>query len=290
MLMYIFKHKLAQGGFGTVFCAKRSTDGNEVAIKRGHGWNDKEGVDTYLLRELQILKKIASVHGVVHLMDVFHVSGDLCLVFPLATRSIYDALKQQDIKPWLWTRDLLSGLHALHEAGIVHRDISPGNLLLFEDNLKISDFGMAIDKRMINNDFDGEYITTPEFRAPELVTEAPYSSAVDVWSAGCIIWQLFTGSSKPLIAAPRWTEKDFDRPKRDRIQEHLEKMKEHVNLMSFPCKYEKELNQAMKTPTKSSKMKGLSGDVRLLLALCLMPDPMSRPTTRAILKSLSTFV
>jgi serine/threonine protein kinase len=288
--MYSFHHRLADGGFGIVYSASRHSDGRIVAIKRSHGWPKNEGVDPASLREVQILKKVSKVSGVVHLMDVFYYKEDLCLVFPMAHRSLHTALKLQEIKPWNWTRDLLSGLHALHEAGVVHRDIKPGNLLLFDNVLKIADFGMAIDKRMINDDFDGDYLCTPEFRSPEVICQGTYSSTMDVWSAGCVIWQMFAMTHKSLFTAPRWTSKDLKKPKSDRVREHLQHVQNIVNLTNFNCNYQEILKEVIKIPSTSQKLKIMTGNVKLLLSMCLIPDPSKRPDCRVILNSLSTFL
>jgi serine/threonine protein kinase len=287
--MYKFNEPIAKGGFGTVY---RATYGEsvQVAIKKGHGWDKGEGVDPSLLREIQILKQIGNTKGILPLIDQFHHKEDLCLVFPLADMSLHKALQTNNFNPWSITRDLLSGLHELHKMGIVHRDITPGNLLLMNGRLKISDFGMAIQTKMIQFEpFEHHYVCTPEYRAPELVCASDYGIGVDVWSAGCVIWQIFEGTVQPLIKAPRWTDKDMKKPDTELVKQHLKRIQQSVPLTSFPCEYENILKEISHVPTVS-KYSHLSTNVRLLLCLCLTPDPIKRPNCREILKSLSTFV
>ena len=91
-------------------------------------------------------------------------------------------------------KDLLEGLYYCHVNRIIHRDLKPQNLLLDSNlNLKIADFGLArvfqLPKRPYTNS-----IQTLWYRAPEvLFGDTCYSSAVDMWSVGCIMAELMTG-------------------------------------------------------------------------------------------------
>lgn len=100
---------------------------------------------------------------------------------------------------------LLCGIQALHENGVLHRDLKPGNILLNKDcELKITDFGLArmIPKQHANPSNATpmtEYVITRWYRPPELML-APngcYNGAIDMWSAGCIFGELLT--RKPLF-------------------------------------------------------------------------------------------
>ena len=76
---------------------------------------------------------------------------------------------------------------------IIHCDLRPGNILVGEDHvtIKVADWGLACstsDKESIKRD----YIQTRWYRAPEIIMRLPYDSAVDVWSAGCILAELLT--------------------------------------------------------------------------------------------------
>eukprot|EP00061_Rhincodon_typus_P001087 g13678.t1 len=90
---------------------------------------------------------------------------------------------------------LLRGLKYVHSANVVHRDLKPSNLLVNENcELKIGDFGMA---RGLGTGpgqpepFLTEYVATRWYRAPELMLSLDgYSSAIDLWSAGCILAEM----------------------------------------------------------------------------------------------------
>ena len=86
---------------------------------------------------------------------------------------------------------MLLGLHALHSAGVVHRDLHPGNILLSEENdVKICDFNLAREDKA--DDDKTHYVTHRWYRAPELVMQyRHFTKVVDIWSAGCVMGELY---------------------------------------------------------------------------------------------------
>lgn len=99
-------------------------------------------------------------------------------------------LSADHIKVFLY--QILRGLKYLHSARILHRDIKPGNLLVNSNCvLKICDFGLARVEEPDQNKHMTQEVVTQYYRAPEILMGARhYSSAVDVWSVGCIFGEL----------------------------------------------------------------------------------------------------
>jgi serine/threonine protein kinase len=93
----------------------------------------------------------------------------------------------------------MRGLKYIHSAGIIHRDIKPQNLLVNKAcDLKICDFGLAtVKSEVLNKNFDmTQYVVTRWYRAPELLLRyscKDYDSKIDMWSAGCVLAEMFLG-------------------------------------------------------------------------------------------------
>ncbi|SHG37559.1 serine/threonine protein kinase [Geodermatophilus nigrescens] len=91
-------------------------------------------------------------------------------------------------------RDAAAGLGAAHAAGVVHRDVKPGNVLVAADGtVKITDFGIARSAASAALTGTGQVIGTAQYMAPELVSGLPASPASDVYSLGLVGYQCLTG-------------------------------------------------------------------------------------------------
>jgi serine/threonine protein kinase len=87
-----------------------------------------------------------------------------------------------------------AGIDALHAAGIVHRDIKPGNILLDGDTPYVSDFGLAKDSQASNLTQPGQALGSLDYMAPEQIRGEEVSAATDVYALGCVMWECLTGT------------------------------------------------------------------------------------------------
>jgi len=192
---------VGNGSFGVVVRATVMESNDVVAIKKV--LQDKR----YKNRELQIMQTL-SHPNVVELKNSFFTNGEkpdevfLNLVLEYIPDTVYrvarhySKLKQQIplIYAKVYTYQLLRSLGYIHGIGICHRDIKPQNLLLDPQTsiLKLCDFGSA--KMLVKGEPNVAYICSRYYRAPELVFGATnYSTAIDVWSAGCVLAELLLG-------------------------------------------------------------------------------------------------
>lgn len=96
-----------------------------------------------------------------------------------------------------WARQICAALQAAHTAGVIHRDIKPQNVMVDEgtDTLKVVDFGIAKSAAFsLNLTMTGEVIGTVNYMAPERAAEGPVDARSDLYSLGCVLYELLTGN------------------------------------------------------------------------------------------------
>ncbi|KAL0235772.1 hypothetical protein GEMRC1_002354 [Eukaryota sp. GEM-RC1] len=196
----LLERTIGQGSFGTVYYGK-ADNGEPLALKKTlencHFKN----------RELAIMRELSHTN-VIHLKHWFYTNGSndgeiyLCLIMEYLPETVYRivrfyAKRRQTLAPFfvkLYAYQLLRSLGFLHSFNICHRDIKPQNLLVdpASGRLKLCDFGSA--KRLVPSEGNVAYICSRYYRAPELIFgSSHYTTQVDVWSAGCVIAEMFLG-------------------------------------------------------------------------------------------------
>lgn len=196
-ICYMIVELLGTGTFGQVFrCV--SNEGDEVAIKVVKGINKYY---QYEMNEVRILKKFKDAgytRYFVELHDAFIYKNHLCIVLELLGKNMYDLIKILHFNGMEFysaqniLRQALEGLSVLHSLGITHCDIKPENILVadfYSEKIKIIDFGSATTRPLSAI----YYIQSRYYRAPEVILGIPYSMVIDVWSLGCIAYELLMG-------------------------------------------------------------------------------------------------
>ncbi|KAL9236987.1 hypothetical protein vseg_011585 [Gypsophila vaccaria] len=197
--------KIGQGTYSSVYKARDLETGKIVAMKKVRFVNmDPESV-RFMAREILILRKldhpnIMKLEGLV----TSRMSGSLYLVFEymehdLAGLSATPGNKFTEAQIKCYMKQLLCGLEHCHSRGVLHRDIKGSNLLINNDGvLKIADFGLATCFKPNQRQPLTSRVVTLWYRAPELLLGSTnYGAAVDMWSVGCILAELFAG--KPIM-------------------------------------------------------------------------------------------
>ncbi|OHT09035.1 CMGC family protein kinase [Tritrichomonas foetus] len=155
----------------------------------------------------------------VHLYDTFTYNGHFCMLQELLSFDFHQIMMRHNFKGLkialvqTTARQLLESLVVLKNLGIVHGDIKPENILLsdgFSDSVKIIDFGSAWVQPTTNSSPNSKnsnnpnnnskenknppfYIQSRYYRAPEVVLRLPYGPSIDIWSLGCLLFELFIG-------------------------------------------------------------------------------------------------
>ncbi|XP_073028381.1 probable serine/threonine-protein kinase At1g54610 [Primulina eburnea] len=197
--------KIGQGTYSNVYRARDLDAGKVVALKKVRFDNLEPESVRFMAREIHILRRlnhpnIVKLEGLV----TSRMSCSLYLVFEymehdLAGLACRPGLRFTEPQVKCYTQQLLRGLDHCHSRGILHRDIKGSNLLIDNNGiLKIADFGLASFFDPQQSQPLTSRVVTLWYRPPELLLGAThYGTAVDLWSTGCILAELYAG--KPIM-------------------------------------------------------------------------------------------
>lgn len=189
--------RLGRGSFGAVWRARDRRTGAEVALKLVHPRGDRARD----LREVEASRRLDHPH-VLPSLDGGVEDGVIWLTSPVA---------EGDLGAWIQEggrrradalgalREAARGVAALHRAGLVHRDLKPGNLLRLEGRCVVADLGLSRTGGDATCTRTGEVLGTPTYMAPEQARGEPAGPAADLWALGILACEVLTG-------APPWPE------------------------------------------------------------------------------------
>ncbi|XP_060117927.1 serine/threonine-protein kinase 36 isoform X3 [Heteronotia binoei] len=188
---------IGEGSFGRVYKGRRKYSAQVVALKfiPKVGRSQKELKN--LQREIEIMRGLHHPN-IVQMLDSFETDKEVVVVTDYAEGELFQILEDDGNLPEEQVRDiasqLVSALYYLHSHRILHRDMKPQNILLGKGGvIKLCDFGFARAMSihtMVLTSIKG----TPLYMSPELVEEKPYDHTADLWSVGCILYELYVGT------------------------------------------------------------------------------------------------
>jgi serine/threonine protein kinase len=192
---------LGEGAAGTVFRAVHLEDRQEVALKV---MKRALTADTTYLRRFRREALIASEVRHRNLVPVLEFGEDAGVLF-IATEfrdggSLADLIAERSQLPLpqctRLTADIAAGLGALHQHGIVHRDVKPANVMLdHSGSAAVTDFGLAQGHAYTVLTKPGQVLGTIDYLAPELIQGSEATPASDVYALGCLVYECVTGAA-----------------------------------------------------------------------------------------------
>ncbi|KAH0785395.1 CMGC family protein kinase [Histomonas meleagridis] len=193
---------IAGGTCGDVMKGKDKKTGEIVALKRIKIIDPKGGFPMNAMKEIQSLKELKH-ENIVQLRRVCvsnsQETNSVYLIFDYCEYDLQGLLSLKKLtllEVKCYMRQLMNALNVCAEHNFIHRDLKPANLLLTPDNVvKLADFGLVkkIDPKAVTNKPMTPKVITIWYRPPELLMgSTKYGLEVDIWSAGCILYEMIT--------------------------------------------------------------------------------------------------
>ncbi|WP_437194521.1 serine/threonine protein kinase [Planctomicrobium sp. SH527] len=188
---FTIKRAIYRGGFGEVYFGV-SDAGREVALKLLHNNSDVEirGVQQCLNlshSNLVTIFDIVKDHDHDHWVVMEYISGE---TLDAAIRKFQNGMPVEVINKWL--PGIVDGVSFLHQRGLVHRDLKPGNIFLQDGVVKIGDVGLSKFISSSQRSAQTQSVGTVYYMAPE-VSKGSYGREVDVYALGVILYEMLTG-------------------------------------------------------------------------------------------------
>ncbi|KAI0024506.1 Pkinase-domain-containing protein [Xylariomycetidae sp. FL0641] len=189
---------VGSGTYGKVFKGVHVYTQELVALKRIRMEGERDGFPVTAVREIKLLQSLRHTN-IVNLLEVMVEKNDCFMVFEYLAHDLtgllnHPSYKLDDAQKKHLAKQLFEGLDYLHVRGVLHRDIKAANILVSKDGiLKLADFGLArFYAKHHQLDYTNRVITI-WYRSPELLLgETKYTAAVDIWSAACVMVEIFT--------------------------------------------------------------------------------------------------
>jgi NIMA (never in mitosis gene a)-related kinase len=190
--------KLGDGAYSSVFKVKRNDDSEFYSLKKVNMISLSEKERENALNEIRILASIDHPN-VIGYKDAFidEATSSLCMIMEYADngdvfQKICSYQKREtyikEKKIWYVFIQIVRGLRAIHLRKILHRDMKSANIFLFKDmQAKLGDLNVS---KIVKKGLSYTQTGTPYYASPEVWKDMPYDSKSDIWSLGCVLYEM----------------------------------------------------------------------------------------------------
>lgn len=194
---YHIEKKINKSERGTTYLVSDTKNNNELKCLKTIGFSTKNKTDVKeIISEENILSRLDNPYIVKYHESFLH-NETICIITEYCSggdlaQKIKEFKRQgekfSEDRIVYWFSQLLSACYYLHSNKILHRNIKPGNIYLKNGNIKLGDFG--ISRILEEMDDASTFIGTPYYMSPEVVQNQKYNKISDVWSIGCVLYEL----------------------------------------------------------------------------------------------------
>jgi len=197
---YVIEREIGRGGMAVVYLAKDVQHDRDVAVKVLDHHVSQEFIAERFLREIHVTAKL--IHpNIIPLLDSGRLGNVLYYVTPFAAgeslRQRINRERQLPLRDVLRiTGEIADALDAAHQAGVVHRDVKPENVLLVAGHAVVCDFGIARALSVVGANTltgIGVSIGTPSYMSPEQAAAETVDGRSDIYALGCVMYEMLTG-------------------------------------------------------------------------------------------------
>jgi serine/threonine-protein kinase len=197
---YIIEREIGRGGMARVYLAKDVQHDRDVAVKVLDHHVSQEFIAERFLREIHVTAKL--IHpNIIPLLDSGRLGNVLYYVTPFAAgeslRQRINRERQLPLRDVLRiTGEIADALDAAHQAGVVHRDVKPENVLLVSGHAVVCDFGIARALSVVGANTltgIGVSIGTPAYMSPEQAAAEAVDGRSDIYALGCVMYEMLAG-------------------------------------------------------------------------------------------------
>ena len=281
---YVLEEHVGLGTFGKVYRARHKYNNRLYALKRVKMESEREGFPVTAVREAKLLESLKH-ENVIHLEQIIHSEeqedgeSGVFFVFPYYEYDLVGLMRKKklrmdEIRFILYS--ILHGLAYMHSNGIVHRDIKPSNVLIsYDGRVCLGDFGLA--KSLRSPDYNTlrpltNRVVTLWYRPPELLLGSThYDGAVDVWAAGCILFEMLGDGNALFFGNDEFTVLEA-------IVKRLGPLPEVAKALPWHCHFQQSLSDISPIDPYFDRQ------ARDLLLRMLIIDPKGRITAENALK------